>query len=153
MNWDAIAAVAELLGAIAVIGTLAYLAMQIRQSNISARIAARLEMTRQHSDFTDGLLNNPESFRIFGAGLANELSNEDQAYFDSLMHKCVWFFSAHHLQYVSYSLSDDEWYQSKMLMHRVANNGGVQSWWLLNKQYYAPSFVEFFDKEIIEGDV
>ena len=35
MNWDAIGAIAELLGAIAVLATLLYLAIQIRQSSSS----------------------------------------------------------------------------------------------------------------------
>jgi hypothetical protein len=34
MNWDAIGAVAELLGAIGVIASLVYLAVQIRQSSV-----------------------------------------------------------------------------------------------------------------------
>ena len=32
MNWDAIAAVGEIVGAVAVVGTLGYLALQIRHS-------------------------------------------------------------------------------------------------------------------------
>ncbi len=37
MNWDAIGAVGEILGAIAVLATLGYLAIQIRQTGASAR--------------------------------------------------------------------------------------------------------------------
>ena len=33
MNWDAISAIAELLGAVAVLATLVYLAFQIKQAN------------------------------------------------------------------------------------------------------------------------
>ena len=37
MNWEAIGAVGEILGAVAVLATLAYLAIQIRQTGASAR--------------------------------------------------------------------------------------------------------------------
>ena len=41
MNWDAVGAVAELLGAIAVIATLAYLALQVKHATSVARAVAR----------------------------------------------------------------------------------------------------------------
>jgi hypothetical protein len=41
MNWDALAAVAELLAAIAVVASLVYLAIQVRQNTRQARLAAQ----------------------------------------------------------------------------------------------------------------
>lgn len=40
MNWDAIGAIADTVGAIAVVATLAYLALQIRQNTRAAKAAA-----------------------------------------------------------------------------------------------------------------
>ena len=40
MNWDAVGAVGEVLGAAAVVATLVYLARQIRQSNVAAQTSA-----------------------------------------------------------------------------------------------------------------
>ena len=40
MNWEAIGAVGEIIAALAVVGSLAYLAIQIRQQNSETRIAA-----------------------------------------------------------------------------------------------------------------
>ena len=34
MNWDAVSAIAEMVGAVAVVTTLAYLALQVRQSTV-----------------------------------------------------------------------------------------------------------------------
>ncbi len=48
MNWDAIGAIAELLGAVGVIGSLVYLATQIRQSREQTA-----ENTRAHSRRVD----------------------------------------------------------------------------------------------------
>ena len=42
MNWDAIGAIGEILGAIGVIVTLGYLAVQIRQNTRSSRVSAFL---------------------------------------------------------------------------------------------------------------
>ena len=47
MNWDAISAIAELLGALAVIVTLIYLAVQLRQQNTVTK--AQIEQQRADS--------------------------------------------------------------------------------------------------------
>ncbi len=44
MNWDAIGAIAELLGAIGVIGSLVYLATQIRQNTTTVRASGSAAM-------------------------------------------------------------------------------------------------------------
>ena len=41
MNWSALSAVAELLGAVAVVAFLLYLAVQVRQNTRQARLAAQ----------------------------------------------------------------------------------------------------------------
>jgi hypothetical protein len=41
LNWDAVGALAELLGAAATVATLAYLALQIRQSSATSRAQIR----------------------------------------------------------------------------------------------------------------
>jgi len=149
MNWDAVGAIAELVGALAVVATLVYLATQIRQSNLSARVGFRLEMTRQYSDFVDGLLGNPDHFRVWLAGLSGEnLNPEQKRLFRMLMDKCYWYFSAQHHQYNVHSLTEDEWHQSRSLMKSIAKNHGAEQWWDRNKEQYAPSFVEYMDTEI-----
>lgn len=72
VDWTMIGAIGEILGAAGVIVTLAYLAKQVRQSNI----AARQEATRETLDLNDRLLadvaKNPQLASIFRRGLADE---------------------------------------------------------------------------------
>ncbi len=56
MNWDAIGAIGEVLGAVAVALTLGYLAIQMKQNAVGMRVAAKQEMTRQFSDYLDLLV-------------------------------------------------------------------------------------------------
>ena len=149
MNWEAAGAIGEIVGALAVVATLAYLATQIRQSNRSARIAARLETTRQYTDFIDGLLVNPELARAFRQGSAGETLNEsDDEVFRRLMSKCFWYFSAHHFQYSLNALTETDWHQSRMLIARISSRPGVEAWWGENKQDFSPQFVAFMDSDI-----
>ena len=69
MNWDAIAAIAELAGAIGVIASLIYLARQIRQSNATDKLTATLgvqasfnEVARLFIEGGDDVLAGLEDF-------------------------------------------------------------------------------------------
>ncbi len=149
MNWDAIGAIGEIVGALAVVGTLAYLAVQIRQSNTGAKIAAHLEMTRQYANFLDSLMENPALARVFREGNAGHtLSDIDEELYRRLMSKCFWYFAAQHFQYAQKTLSEEEWHQPREMIRRVACRPGMKQWWDENKAAYTPPFVLFMDKEI-----
>ena len=51
MNWDAVGAVGELVGAVAVVATLVYLARQVQASNRTSAIESRVSNQRSYSDF------------------------------------------------------------------------------------------------------
>ena len=48
MNWEAIGAIGEIVGAFAVVVALVYLALQIRNQNKQAKLTAIHEMSREH---------------------------------------------------------------------------------------------------------
>ena len=50
VNWEAVSAIGEIVGAIAVVVTLAYLAVQIRQNTQVARSTARQAITQTTID-------------------------------------------------------------------------------------------------------
>ena len=52
MNWDAIGAVGEIIGALAVVISLLYLAVQIRAQNKQARLTALHEMSKEFRETT-----------------------------------------------------------------------------------------------------
>ncbi len=60
MNWDAIGAIGEILGAIAVLGTLIYLAAQIRQNTASVTTATYESMMAGITDINLVVASNPE---------------------------------------------------------------------------------------------
>ena len=63
MNWEAIGAIGEIIGAAAVVVSLIYLATQIRTQNNEARLAATHEI----------LVGFRESLRVFTSGNTADL--------------------------------------------------------------------------------
>jgi hypothetical protein len=60
MNWEAIGAIGEIVGALAVFGTLAYLAVQIKQVKSDLHLSSYREANRIFNDVTGSVVNSPE---------------------------------------------------------------------------------------------
>jgi hypothetical protein len=86
MNWDAAGAIGEIIGAVAVVATLAFLAAQIRQShrlqrdsNVLARSAA---INKVYAGFRRVVAADPDVTRVWVPGCADEkLEQVDQERF------------------------------------------------------------------------
>ena len=96
VNWDALGAIAELIGAIAVIATLAYLAIQVRQSKLLLQRNEKIALSQVHQARTDtrlGLhyaqLNSPylgKLAHLWGNPDAVEHLTEDEIHHARTLH-------------------------------------------------------------------
>jgi len=80
MNWDAIGAVGEIIGAAAVVVTLMYLSIQTRQANLLARASAMLQIQNQIATHRGSLAHDADLARILlkvEEGVGDELSELD----------------------------------------------------------------------------
>lgn len=78
MNWDAIGAVGEIVGASAVVLSLAYLAVQIRLQNQEARASTVTHLTEQWNSASLAVAQNGELAKIWTAGLRGDVLPEDE---------------------------------------------------------------------------
>ena len=87
MNWDALGAVGEIVAAVAVVVTLGYLAVQIRQNTDSVRAATIQDIVREGNVFVRDLALHPDLARIWRSGLDSleTLSAEEREQFHFLI--------------------------------------------------------------------
>lgn len=71
MNWDAIGALGEIAGAIGVIVTLIYLAIQLRQNTKASKVAAVQSSMENSAKFSELLATDGGLARTFWLGLSN----------------------------------------------------------------------------------
>jgi hypothetical protein len=101
MNWEAVGAVGEVVGAAAVLATLVFLALQIREgqraqreSNTLARSAAADRSFEQFSGFRRLIAGDPDVTRIWLAGCAGEaLGATDEERFQQLATDYLFIFA------------------------------------------------------------
>ncbi len=65
MNWNAIGSVGEAAGAVAVVASLIYLALQIRQNTLEVRAAAVDSVIASIREWTRPVIENAEAAEIF----------------------------------------------------------------------------------------
>ena len=85
MNWNAIGALGEIFGAVAVFVSLAYLAIQIKANTASMRTASRQSVSNEFRDFNRIVFEEPESFAK-GLHDYSEIPFETRSKFCSQLH-------------------------------------------------------------------
>jgi hypothetical protein len=87
MNWDAVGAIGELAGALGVIITLAYLAVQLRQNTATVRSNSATAHTQAVQASSIALYQDKDTNKLFWAGLANRaaLAPDEQRRFDAIL--------------------------------------------------------------------
>ena len=87
MNWDAVGAVAELAGALAVIATLVYLAVQLRQNSALLKSSIATASRESTNQLTGLLASDREALRVFYAGLdgRGQMAELDRQHFDAMV--------------------------------------------------------------------
>ena len=151
MDWEAIGAFAELIGAVGVIGSLLYLAVQVRTSNRAAAVQAKLESTRLLNDFMDLLIEHPDLDRLMRKGRKglDSLSLDEYHQFSNMSLKAFWFFSAGHFQFRRHTLAASDWFEVRAVAAYWLRSQGCRDWWAkLGRSMYGDEFVAFIESEI-----
>lgn len=155
MSWEAVGAFAELIGAAGVIGSLLYLAAQVRTSNRASAVQAKLESTRLLNDFMDLLIQRPELNQLMLEGRKgiDALSPDAYQQFSNMSLKAFWFFSAGHFQFRRGTLAESDWFELQAVIDYWLRSRGCRDWWgKLGRFMYGDEFVAFIDSEIARLD-
>ena len=153
MNWDALGAVAELIGAAGVVASLLYLAVQVRTSNRASAVEAKFESTRLLNDFMDLLIHNPEldQLMVQARKSLDCLSPDQYSRFSNMSLKAFWFFSAGYFQFRQGTLAESDWFEVRAVIHYWLRGQGCKDWWAkLGRFMYGDDFVGFIESEIVK---
>ena len=151
MNWEALSAIGELVGALGVVATLFYVALQVRQNTRAVRASTLNAITASHqaelrwsSDIGPAMMNalhRPEAMSELDTHQVTEwmtssfLARENE-------------FSQHRQGL----LDEDKWAQSEIVVQVIAGFPWFRQWWSeYGRQIYTAPFVEWVDGVIAAG--
>ncbi len=147
MNWEAIGAVGEIGGAIAVIATLIYLSIQIKGSARAARSAAVTDATTAMQAFYQQLGTDPQASELFLEGLTNpdSLSRQAQFQFLYLLHSA--FLALQRSYFLAQEGTLDVGLRDSIgtAIHVVNHLPGMYLYWRQRKSFFQPEFADWVE--------
>ena len=145
MNWEAIGAVGEILGAIGVIATLGYLAAQIRQNTRSSQEAASRASFDTVNRINLMLVENPEvaDLAIRGRSDPGDLDEAEAMRFTYLMMSTFLMYQDMYFHARRSEIEPHLWHTTEAGFEPVLRAPGMWSWWESNEWRFAPEFVEY----------
>jgi hypothetical protein len=141
-------AVGEIVGGFAVVFTLIYLAMQLRQTSKSLQITNSDAASAMNAEVFQELISNPEFVALYLKGLAG-LENLDEAgrlRFVLFCNKAMRFFENTWFLHANDALAPGAWYGQQRGIQEMLSAPGSQEAWALNRNLFSKAFVAFVDE-------
>ena len=147
INWDAISAISQLVGSLAVVLSVLYLAVQVHQSTRVARLATQDAAATALRDVTKPLMENAELERIWRVGLEdiNALSIEERARFFHAAYQFLKAFETIHFHYVYGQMDKELWEGWRGLLCHYIFASGMAHYWKLRPEVFSERFRRFVD--------
>ena len=156
MNWDALGALAEMVGAGAVVLSLLYLAMQVRESLRQARFDATRELSTRIADASLAVAQSRDVAKMFlhGASKFEDLDEVDQVRFRGLMNALFRGFEQQFLLWRAGAIDQEGWHTVEGIIHDFTTLPGVREYLVHRAPWYSRAFREYLqDREgIAYGD-
>ena len=145
MNWEAIAAVAELLGAVGVIASLIYLARQLRSTGSQARQAALQSVVNQMNGYWTQMASERSISEVFARGSKGLSHLESEA--DKLQFSAVMFSIFRPYEEIFHyrnngMVEDWTWESISGQCHALMGTQGFAEWWAQRGDWFSKAFRE-----------
>jgi hypothetical protein len=131
MNWDALGAIAELLGSVAVVVTLLFLLKQLKTNSVMIQNSTAQGAADAIAAWARQLTENPELYRIYRLGLKDDsqLGREEQGLFDLVLFQAFNSICSVYVQYNNGGCGDDRWEaELRVFAANFHTPGGRASW-------------------------
>jgi len=148
LNWDALGAVAELLGAVGVIVSLLYLATQIRQNTRSQKVAAYSANRQALSQINQLIAGNDEVLRVVhlsSNGREAEFSPEDRTRMNFLLTLMLRNWEESHALREQGLLDEATWQRTQTSLKRLVTIPYFRSYWESGNFGFDPYFTRHID--------
>jgi hypothetical protein len=146
MNWDALGAVGEIVGAFGVVVSLLYLASQIRAQNRESRVASVHEIIEAFRGAITSF-QDPQRAEVYTTALDgfSELKPAQRLQFISMVQGMLRVWEEAFYQHREDRLDDRTWKAMLAQYRDLMAADGFQKVWALRKHAYSEEFRDFVD--------
>ena len=147
MNWDAIGAIGEILGALAVVTSLLYLATQIRGQNREAKVAAVHDISQALGNHVSQL-QDPEKTELLVEAMSgwDDFSPTSRLRFIGFFIPALRIFEDGYFQWRQGRLEEATWNTMIAQLTDFMDNEGARKCWEMRKHQFREDFVCYVDR-------
>ena len=154
MNWEAVGALGQAVGALAVVLTLVYLATQVRQNTIGVKLGAAAGAIAAVREWNYLFISDPSVRRVFRKGLSGleNMSEDESAQFGAYTLNLIKIVENLHFQYVNGALDPSVWMAWEFHLSKFLTTVGCQQYYQARRQSFSPKFQEWMDDQVPDED-
>jgi len=154
MNWDAIGAIGEVLGAAGVIMSLLYLARQIRGEARAKRAATVHELSQAFTGFLKTVATSPDLANVYFRGISDfsSLKGDELVRFSGLLGYLFRIYEDNYYQWTEGNLDPRIWQGFESPIDDILALQGVQAWWKTRSHWYSEELRALVEKKISEAE-
>ena len=153
INWDAFGALAEGLGAIAVILSVLYLATQIRSQTREARLSATRELSAESRRVLELIALDQEYSQIYQAGIYDYegLPDNDRMRVSYIFRSFLLICEQQYLHTQHGSIDAIYLESSERVYLEFLKSPGLQQFWQMSKHAFSDGFRDYLDTLVAEA--
>jgi len=154
MNWDAVSAIGEVVGAVAVLVTLVYLAKQIQNNTREVRAENIQKVTDSFNAVNLTIFENDEVAELWLKGLKDysSLSEKEKIRFDFGWLAAFRIYDSMYYQ-TQTGTGEAEYFVSELgTIKWFFSHKGTRDWWRSQQFAFTPGFRDYVEKAVDEFD-
>jgi hypothetical protein len=148
VNGEAISAIGQIVGAIALVISLIYVASEVRRNTRATHLSAMRSMHDAFNRWVQQIAEHPDLRELYYRGIDDfdSLEGADLVGFSSLMHGAFRNNEEIYHLHAKGHLEEDVWRGWEAVMRDINAYPGVQAWWRSRSHWFSEKFVKFVDQ-------
>ena len=142
MNWEAISAVSEIVGAIAVVASLIFVGWQLLQNTEAIKTSTSQSHVDSFMNIAVTVSEGREFANLYRTGIYNpeDLDDVDRVRFIAFMSGIFRYYEASYIQYKKGNLDKELWESLEIQLSEIASTRGFEFWWAVREKWHSPDF-------------
>ena len=148
MNWEAISAIGQIVGAFAVVISLIYLAREIRSNARSTRVASERSLVQMLIRFTQQLAEHPHLSELWYRGIHDfeSLEGAERIRFSALIVQLFRLYEETYYGQLEGHVAARIWRQAEVPLRDFSGYPGVQAWWRSRSHWFGEDFTNLVNQ-------
>jgi len=149
MNWDAIGALGEIVGAFAVVLSLVYLAVQVRQNTTALRGATAAEAVGAIREWNNRLIDDAVVSELFAKGVEDptQLTDAERRRFVPIAFNFFKTVEHLHYQHAHGNLDPEIWAGWEVVLKGYVGSAGMMAYFSERRAAFSQEFQQWVDKD------